>query len=184
MTRTQRRGMLLIAFVMFAWWAGSLASGNASIATVLFAQQPPVVEVPGSVPTPQTTDRPSQEAVPTKEVPSPAAPSNMPESVGWALGATYIYEYLKKSGWFTPIAEKSSSRAKAVFGFVMAFLTAAGIQFAVSGSVFDAGGASVTFTGITLTGIKDVLFQWIAQQGWYDALVHKRDAPAVVNNAV
>ncbi len=143
----------------------------------LVAQQtdPPVVTVPGTVATPQTQDRPSQAAVPVKEVPSPAAPSNMPESVGWGLGAALIVEYLKKTGWFTFLTDDSSTRAKAVVGFVAAFLTAAGIQFAVSGSVFDAGGASVTVTGITLIGIKDVVFQWIAQEGWYRGLIQRRE---------
>ncbi len=148
------------------------------LATTARAQQPttapPVVEVPGSVPTPATADRPSQPAVPTKEVPSPAAPSNAPEAVGWALGSAYVVEYLKRKKWFTFLDENSSKRAKAGFGFIAAFLTAAGIQFAVSGSFLDAGGASVTITGITFTGVKDVLFQWIAQQGWYDLVVQNK----------
>lgn len=147
----------------------------------LLAQQPPpapngppIVDVPGTVPTPVTDARPSQPAVPTKEVPSPAAPSNAQEAVGWALGSAYIIEYLKKKKWFTFLNEESSERAKTIFGFVVAALTAAGIQFAVSGSFLDAGGASVTITGITFTGIKDVLFQWIAQEGWYRGLIQRR----------
>ena len=108
-----------------------------------------------------------------KEVPSPAAPSNMPESVGWGLGAALVVEYLKKTGWFTFLTDDSSKRVKAIVGFISAFVTTAGIQFAVSGSVLDAGGASVTITGITLIGIKDVLFQWIAQEGWYRGLIQK-----------
>lgn len=164
MTRSQRRGLGLLALVFCL----------ASIPIIGQQPEPPIVTVPGTVPTPQTADRPSQAAVPVKEVPSPAAPSNMPESIGWALGAAYVLEYLKKTGWFTFLTDASTGRAKAVFGFVTAFLTAAGIQFAVSGSILDAGGASVTFTGITLIGIKDVLFQWVAQQGWYDLVVKKR----------
>lgn len=172
MTR-QQRGVL----------AAALICGVLTIP--IWAQQPegtvPTAQVSGALPVPAVdTDRPSQPAVPTKEVPSPAAPSNMPESVAWGLGAAYVVEYLKKSGWFTFLSDSSTQRAKVVFGFLAAFITAAGIQFAVSGSVLDAGGASVTITGITFTGIKDVLFQWIAQQGWYDLVVHKRaDSQAV-----
>lgn len=170
MSLIQRRGLglLLLVFVLGAW-----PNAHAQ-------QEPaPTVEVPGTIPTPASPDRPSQEAVPVKEVPSPAAPSNMPESVGWALGAAYVLQYLKKSQQFKFLTDSSTARAKALFGFVAAFLTAAGIQFTVSGSLFDAGGASVTATGITLIGIKDVLFQWIAQQGWYDLVVKDRAAPAV-----
>lgn len=138
------------------------------------ASSAPVVEVPGSIPTSTTNDRPSQSAVPVKEVPSPAEPSNPQAALGWALGSAYVIEYLKKKKWFTFITPESTNRAKAIFSFLAAAVTAAGIQFAVSGSFLDAGGASVTITGITFTGIKDVLFQWIAQQGWYDAFVHRR----------
>lgn len=143
----------------------------------LWSQQPaptqpaPVVEVPGTIPTPATEDRPSQSAVPVKEVPSPAAPSNGQEAIGWGLGAALLVEYLKKKKWFTFLNDDSSEKAKAIFGFLSALFTTAGIQFAVSGSIFDAGGASVTATGITLVGVKDVLFQWIVQQGWYLALI-------------
>ena len=164
---TKQRGILTAIFV-----------GLLALPMMAQTQEPavPTAQVPGVLPVPATDDRPSQPAVPTKEVPSPAAPSNLPESVAWGLGAAYIVEYLKKSGWFTFLTDDSTRRAKAVVGFIAAFLTAAGIQFVVSGSVLDAGGASVTITGITFTGVKDVLFQWIAQQGWYDLVVRKQSA--------
>jgi len=147
--------------------------------TAPFAQEPPTVEVPGTIPVPATDARPTQVAVPVKEVPSPAAPSNPQEAVGWGLGAALIVDYLKKKKWFTFLTETSTARAKSIFGFVAAFLTAAGIQFTVSGSVLDAGGAAVTLTNITLVGIKDVLFQWIVQEGWYRGLIQRTTSAAV-----
>lgn len=167
MAHIKRRGVVVLALCMLALGLPLLAQQQPTAG-------PPVVEVPGTVPTPVTNDRPSQPAVPTKEVPSPAAPSNAQEAVGWALGTAYVIEYLKRKKWFTFLTEESSARAKTVFGFLAAALTAAGIQFAVSGSLVDAGGASVTITGITLTGVKDVVFQWIAQEGWYRGLIQKR----------
>jgi hypothetical protein len=56
----------------------------------------------------------------------------------------------------------------------VALATAAGIHIAVSGSVLDGSGLSFSITGLTVDAIKDVGFQWVAQQGWYDALVKSR----------
>lgn len=173
MTAQQKRGgvllMLLIGLVL-------MTGGLGAQPTEAPAGQPvPTVEVPGKPPEPPAADEPSQPAVPTQEVPSPAAPDHWPEQGMWALVASYAYQYLKKTKWFTFINEDTTARVQAQFGFVMAVLTAAGVHFAVDGEFFGSG-ASFTVTGLSWTVVKDVAFQWASQQGWYDLLVHKRDA--------
>jgi hypothetical protein len=136
-------------------------------------QQPagsPVVSVPATIPQ-ANPDQPTQNAVAVKEVESPAAPSHATDQAIWALMVSLLMQYLKKAPWFTLLSDRTSSRAKSLVGFCAALLTAAGIHFAVSGSIFDGGGASITVTGLSMNAFKDLAWQWAAQQGWYRAVV-------------
>ncbi len=56
---------------------------------------------------------------------------------------------------------------QAFFGFLVAAATAAGIHFAVQGSLLSEAGLSFSVTGLTADAIKDVGFQWVCQQAWY-----------------
>jgi hypothetical protein len=141
------------------------------------AQQPPptsggapVVTVPGTPPN-VSPDIPSQPAVAVKEVTSPAAPSHYGDQAIWALMVSFLMQWLKKSPWFGWITPATSARIQTQFGFLAAFLTAAGIHFAVSGSVLDGGGASITVTGLSVNAVKDIAWQWASQQAWYRMVV-------------
>ena len=143
----------------------------------LFGQQPPptsgtspVVTVPGTPPN-VSPEIPSQPAVSVKEVTSPAAPSHYSDQAIWALMVSLLIQWLKKSPWFGWITPATSARIQTQFGFLAAFLTAAGIHFAVSGSILDGGGASLTVTGLSINAFKDVAWQWASQQGWYQLVV-------------
>lgn len=143
-----------------------------------FAQQSPQTQAPGSavvsVPAtiPETNPaQPTQNAVAVKQVESPAAPSHASDQAIWALMVSLAIQYLKKAPWFGLLSDSSSSQLKSAIGFAAALLTAAGIHLAVSGSVFDGGGASITVTGLSVNAFKDLAWQWAAQQGWYRAVV-------------
>jgi len=82
-----------------------------------------------------------------------------------------LIQWLKKSPWFGWITPATSARIQTQFGFIAAFLTAAGIHFAVSGSILDGGGASITVTGLSINAFKDIAWQWASQQGWYQLVV-------------
>jgi hypothetical protein len=142
------------------------AQGNAQVPT----PQPPIVTVPGTTP-PVSPSVASQPAVSVTEVKSPAAPAHYGDQALWALMIGLLVQWLKRSPWFGWITPASSARLKTQFGFLAAFLTAAGIHFAVSGSVLDGGGASLTVSGLSLNAFKDVLWQWAAQEGWYRAVI-------------
>lgn len=139
----------------------------------------PVVNVPATIPQPRL-DQPVQAAVAVKEVESPAAPSHFADQAIWALMVSFAIQWLKKSPWFGWITPQSSARLKAQFGFLAAFLTAAGIHFAVSGSILDGGGASITVTGLSVNAFKDVAWQWASQQGWYRLVVKEPREIALV----
>lgn len=151
--------------------------------TAIFAQQAPaaqapgspVVSVPATIPQPNP-EQPQQNAVAVKQVESPAAPSHFGDQAIWALMVSFAIQWLKKSPWFGWITPDSSKRLKAQFGFLAAFLTAAGIHFAVSGSILDGGGASITVTGLSVNAFKDVAWQWASQQGWYRLVVKDTSA--------
>jgi hypothetical protein len=133
----------------------------------------PVTQVPGSPPAPSTVSTP---AVVTTTIPSPASPTHVPEQVMWGLAMSYVLQFLKKQKWFPLITPETSSNIQALIGFIMATATAAGIHIAVTGSVLDGNGLSFSVTGLTIDAIKDVGFQWVAQQGWYDAIVKGKAA--------
>lgn len=131
--------------------------------------QAPIVTVPGNPPSVNPA-LPTQPAVSVKEVESPAAPSHYTDQAIWALMVSFLLEYLKKKSWFAFLTPESTAKLKAQFGFVAALLTAAGIHFAVTGSVLD-GGAAITISGLSTDALKDVLWQWTAQQAWYRQVV-------------
>ena len=135
------------------------------------AQGSPVVTVPGSTPVARDPDVPSLPAVAVTEVKSPAAPAHYQDQAIWALMVSFLMQWLKRQTWFGWITEKTSARIKTQFGFIMALFTAAGIHFAVSGSILDGGGASITVSGISLNVVKDVIWQWASQQAWYRLVV-------------
>lgn len=145
---------------------------GAAIAQTVETPQPqsPVVSVPGSPPT-VNPELPSQPAVSVKEVQSPAAPSHYTDQAIWALMVTFMVQYLKKKTWFPWLKETSPAQLKAQFGFVTALITAAGIHFAVTGSVLDGGGAAITISGLSMDAFKDIGWQWASQQAWYQLIV-------------
>jgi len=158
-----------LTFVIVA--AVLITVGPFTAATVVMAQQQaPVVTVPGT-PAAVSPDVPSQPAVSVKEVSSPAAPSHPVDQAYWALMISFLIQWLKKSPWFGWITPQTSARIQTQFGFIAAALTTVGIHFAISGSVLDGGGASITVTGLSVNAAKDVAWQWAAQQGWYRLLV-------------
>lgn len=160
---TQR--FFLIAVLMFiAWNAGFLVRA-----------QEPVVPVPAEA-VPPSEVIPDQPALPTTEVPSPAAPDHSGDQVMWALIASYFMNHLKRTKWFPLLSEQTTSQVKAFWGFGLAVLTAFGINVAISGSVFAETGMAVTITGISWKVFKDVVWQWAAQQGWYDLIVRRGQA--------
>lgn len=148
-------------------------------------QPGPVVNTPGTVPAAKPgADVPSQPAVAVTEVKSPAAPAHYTDQALWALMVSFLIQFLKKSPWFQWITPASSRRLKTQFGFLAAFMTAAGIHFAVSGSVLDDGGLSLSVSGLTLNAMKDVLWQWAAQQGWYRAIVKEPTIGTLINGTL
>jgi hypothetical protein len=131
--------------------------------------QVPIQQLPGTAPAAPASG-PTQSAVPVKEVPSPAAPSHALDQALWALAVSYVLKKLMQWKWFTWLGMADSSQVKAAWGFAAAVLTAAGIHFVVTGSVLD-GGLNITVTGVSLDAIKDIGWQWVSQQAWYDAVV-------------
>lgn len=130
----------------------------------------PTVTVPGT-PAVVNPEKPSQPAVSVKEVESPAAPSHYTDQAIWALMVSWSLQFLKKKSWFPWLTNLSSERLKTQFGFVTALLTAAGIHFAVTGSMLDGGGAAITISGLSFDALKDLGWQWTAQQTWYKVIV-------------
>jgi hypothetical protein len=167
MTR-QQIGWLGIAVLACWFWMPPLSAQT---------QPGPIVSTPGSAPV-AAPSVPSQTAVAVTEVKSPAAPAHYADQALWALMVSFLIEYLKKTKWFGWITPQSTARLKAQFGFIAALLTAAGIHFAVSGNLFG-DGATVTISGISANAVKDVLWQWAAQQGWYKLLVKDRETVIV-----
>lgn len=157
------RGMMLAAIVIIAIapFVGS------------YAQEPtPAASSPAAAaPAPNV---PASQAIPVQQVPSPASPTHAPDQVMWALIASYTVQYLKKSAWFPFLTEASTARIKAQFGFLAAIVTAAGVHFAITGSMLDGSGATLTITGLSFDAFKDVAFQWASQQAWFDLVVHRR----------
>ncbi len=145
----------------------------------LSQQESPVVNVPGT-PSVVSPNIPSQSAVTVKQAESPAAPSHYGDQAIWALMVSFVLQWLKKSPWFGWITPDSSARLKTQFGFLAAFLTAAGIHFAVSGSMLDGGGAAITMSGLSVNAVKDVAWQWASQQGWYRLLVKEPTTTTVI----
>ena len=155
-----------------------LAFGATTGLQRLQAQQPaagpvPITEVPGAART-VPEGQPSQPAVPITTIPGPASPQHVPEQVMWALAASYALRYLTHKGWLSFLTPESSKRVKAFCGLLVATCTAAGIHFAVTGSILDGGGAAITISGVSWDALKDIGWQWVSQQAWYDGLVKSK----------
>jgi hypothetical protein len=157
---------IVFAFIVFAY-AGPAVKGQ-----VPTQQTNPVTTVTGTVPTPAPGVS-TQAAVVTTTVPSPASPTHVPEQVMWGLAMSYVMRYLTQKGWLSFLTPQSTARVKTICGFLVAAATAAGIHFAVSGTLVDGGGVSFSVTGISLDAVKDIGFQWVSMQAWYDGLVKK-----------
>ena len=138
-----------------------------------------VTQVPGQI-APPAPGAPTQPAIAVTTVPSPASPQNPLDAVMWAGAASYVIRYLTKKSWFPLLSAGSSSQLKTQFGFVVALLTAAGIRLAVNGSFFSQEGVGFTMTGLSAHAVKDVGFQWLSQQTWYDLIVKRLQQEAAV----
>lgn len=121
--------------------------------------------------------------VATVPAPSPAVPNHLTDQMVWALIASYGLQFLKNCKWFTPLTPESKKGVQAAWGAALAFLTTAGVHFTIEGSFFSEGGIQIGATGISAYVLKEGLWQWASQQGWYDLIVSKRtasDAPPPV----
>lgn len=167
----KRRLAIVAVFVLVAFaYFGPPARGQAG-ADQPGSQTTPVTTVPGTVPT-VAPNVASQKAVAVTTVPSPASPTHVPEQIEWGLAASFLMRFVMRKGWLAFITPAATERMKVVCGFVVAAITAAGIHFAVSGNFMD-GGASITISGLSFDAFKDIGFQWISQQAWYEALVKR-----------
>lgn len=139
--------------------------------------QTPTVTIPVAVapvagqPTPPT---PGVPAVEVHTTPSPAAPDHWPDQAIWALIMSYALQYVKNCKRFTFLTHETEKRVQAIWGFCLAFATAAGIHITTNGSFMSEGGVAIGITGLSFVAIKDVVFQWAAQQAAYDSVVSKR----------
>lgn len=164
-----KRLSLLVLVIVVTLYAAPALVGQQQPPAVP-TNESPVTTVPGTI-APPAPGAPTVPAVVTTTVPSPASPQNPADQVMWALAMSYALRYILKKKWFSFLNEDSIGRTKAFAGFLVAALTAAGIHFAVNGSPFDGQGASVTITGLSFDALKDVGFQWVSQQGWYELIV-------------
>ncbi len=155
--------VLLVAFVVFAYGA-PLLRGQ----TVPQNPSSPITSVPGSVPVTAPGEK-TQAAVAVTTVPSPASPNHVPEQVIWSLAMAYALQWVKNKGW---LGANTTAQMKTMIGAAVAIATAAGIHIGVSGSLIDGNGA-LTVTGLSFNAFKDIGFQWVSQQAWYDGLVKK-----------
>ena len=156
-----------LALVLLAYGAPLLRGQTA-------AEPPatPVTSVPGSI-QPPAPGAPTQPAVAVTSVPSPASPQNPSDQIMWALAMSYALRYITIKGWLKFLSVDSEPRVKAFCSFIVAAATAAGIHMAVNGSFFSTGGVGLSITGLSMNAFKDIGFQWVSQQGWYDLVVKK-----------
>lgn len=157
-----------LVLVTYAW---PLAARQQPTLQQPVPQTSPVVVVPGNPAVVNNPEVPSQLAVSVTEAKSPAAPAHYQDQAIWALMVSFMIQWLKKQKWFGWVTEQTSARIKTQFGFIAALVTAAGIHFAVSGSVLDSGGAAITVSGLSLNVLKDIIWQWASQQAWYRLVV-------------
>lgn len=116
--------------------------------------------------------------VPVTAVPTPQ--NHIPETVGWGLVVSYLYQWAKNSKRI-PLFDHEWTRAtQARVGAIIAVLSAVGIHFSITGDFLDSAGpgATLTITGLTFNSVKDVALAWASQQAWYDLVVHKRTPPS------
>lgn len=175
MIKTKRSDVYLslaILVLSVAWLLPLAAQGPAAGPPT---SQVPITQVPGTPPT-VAPGQPSQPAVTVTTAQSPAAPDHPIEQIEYGLAASLFLQWLKKKRWLTFLTPDATAQIQAICGFVVAFATAAGIHFAVTGSVLADSGAAITISGISWDAIKDVGFQWVSQQGWYLAVVKEAKA--------
>lgn len=153
-------------------YASPLLFGQTPARTVTRPTGPPTTAVPGTVATAQP-GQPATTAVPVTSVPSPAAPSNLGDSVIWGLIVSQFLKFLKKNDRFKWLTPESPERLQAIIGFVAATTTAVGIHVVVNGSFFSHEGIAFSATGLSFDAFKDIVFQWGFQQGWTDLLKEK-----------
>lgn len=123
-----------------------------------------------------TPDGTAAKPVAVTQAPSPAGPQNPLDMVIWALGVSMALRQIIKSGKLPFLNSATEPQIKAAAGFVAALCTAAGIHLVVHGSFFTPDGVSATVTGLSFDAVKDVVFQWVSQQAWYEGLVKPRTA--------
>lgn len=160
---------LILAFVVFVYGAPLLRGQEPTPPSPVAGA---VTSVPGTIQS-AAPGSPSQTAVAVTTVPSPASPQNPADQVMWALAMSYALRFLTKKGWLSFLTPESSARVKAFCGFLVAAMTAAGIHIVVNGSPLDAHGAAISITGLSLDAVKDVGFQWVSQQAWFDTVVKR-----------
>lgn len=163
----RRFSSAIIVFTLFAYFAPLI---RGQVATGPVTPQTPLTEVSGTIPA-VAPGQPTQTAVAITTVQSPAAPQNPVDQVMWALAMSYILKFLTNSKWFTFLTPESTTRVKTIAGFLMAAGTAAGIHLAVNGSFLTGTGLNISLTGLSLDAFKDIGFQWVSQQAWYDRVV-------------
>lgn len=169
MTRHRIAFALCILFVLTSVYAQQVPPPTVATPQVA-APATPASQVPATQPGEVIANQP---AVPTTEVPSPAAPNHSTEQAQWALGVVMLLEYLKKSKYVTFIQKETSSATLAVIGFITAVATALTINISISGNFWDPSGADITFAHVSWVAFKDVAWQWIVQQGWYVGLIKR-----------
>jgi len=104
-----------------------------------------------------------------------SAPEHVGSQVSTGIMVSYILYVLKKAPWFKFLTDDMSAKVQATWGAVAATLTAAGVHLATTGSFLDGAGFSITVTGLSANVIRDIAFQWMSQQGWYDFVLRQRD---------
>jgi hypothetical protein len=92
-----------------------------------------------------------------------------------AVAVARILEFVKHSNWpiFRWVSTNNPASTKIASG-ISAFFVALGITFSHTGSVWDAGGLSVTLSHITLAGMLNgvgaFFLQWLLQHGFWKTI--------------
>jgi hypothetical protein len=105
-----------------------------------------------------------------------------------AAGAmtAHVLEVLKNAGWFTSLTQRSSTRAKMLWGAAGSLLASLGIT-----ATFQHGATPGVYT-ILLTGLTGASLashawgfaqSWVFSQGWYSAVVKPRAVTGVPPSA-
>lgn len=118
----------------------------------------------------------AQAAVAAKEATQVfASPDHVGSQLGTGVVVSYLLYILKKAGWFVWLTDDTSSKIQAAWGGIAAVFTAAGVHLATTGTFLDGAGFTITLTGLSANVLRDIVWQWTAQQGWYDLVLRQRD---------